>query len=242
MCRSCSDPQFKLAYTPLEAALRWCGLFAMEGEILQAEWMFVEQLFVLFPQWHQLGTHVAMILDAIHHREIAWHSQDLVTGIDRGFDPAAIRIRHSDLKRWMGIAYPGQKPPFLFGTDAEEDCNVRIGVYLAMKAERDLVVAESRKLQIDLAATDKRLAELNGSTKPLAPRKRQQEPDHTFLMGAILAVVLGKKSSAKGQPCFATQDALVSAIQERFPGHENLSKRTIDQRFSEANKRVREKE
>ena len=119
MCRQCSDPHFKLLYTPIEAALRWCGLQAFETQICQANWLYPEQLLKLFPRWPCLATHVGMILDAVQHQELRSHPQALFTGIDANLGPRSLRIRHGELKAWMSLYHPDQKPPFLFAYAAD---------------------------------------------------------------------------------------------------------------------------
>ncbi|MCY1188261.1 hypothetical protein D9M73_293450 [compost metagenome] len=59
-----------------------------------------------------------------------------------------------------------------------------------------------------------------------------------MLVGAVLAVTLGKSKSGKVQSIYSTQAALVEAITLRFPGVSGLSKSTLDRRFADARRQL----
>lgn len=247
MCRHCSDPSIKLTYTPLEAALRWCGLMVHQDEIAEARWLYAQQLLRIFPQWPCLAQHVALILDAIRHDELPTHPQELFTGTDSETGPSSFRIRHNELKAWMSLFHPDQKPPFLFACTADSGGTVKWGHYLALKADRDTLQRECKRLGMSHAKVVEQLAELGieleqlratPASSPAADAR--SEPALLDLVGAMLRVMLTSHFPKNNRPFFASQDAIVSAIQEQFPDHPGFGKRTVDQRFAEANKRFKQ--
>jgi hypothetical protein len=246
MCRQCSDPHFKLLYTPVEAALRWCGLQAHEHQIRQSKWLYAEQLFKTFPQWPCLATHVAMILDAIQHGELSAQPPDLFSGADGNPGPGSLRIRHGDLKAWMSLYHPDQKPPFLFAFAADAEGSVKWGHYLVLKGDRDTLQVLCERLTKAHAEASQQLADLSVELEQLRvsasddkPIDARTEGGWLDLVGVMLRLLLDPDPTDKKRPFFASQDAIVSAIQEQFAEHPGLGKRTLDQRFADANKRFK---
>jgi hypothetical protein len=246
MCRQCSDPHFKLLYTPIEAALRWCGLQAFETQICQANWLYPEQLLKIFPRWPCLATHVGMILDAVQHQELPSHPQALFTGIDANLGPRSMRIRHGELKAWMSLYHPDQKPPFLFAYAADAEGSVKWGHYLVLKADRDTLQALCNRLTRSHTEVVEQLATLGVEVEQLRASAEEEKPADARIeaslldvTGALLRLLLNESPGEKNKPFFPSQDAIVAAIQQQFPDHPGFKKRTLDQRFADANKRFK---
>lgn len=246
MCRQCSDPHFKLLYTPIEAALRWCGLQAFETQICRANWLYPEQLLKLFPRWPCLATHVGMILDAVQHQELPSHPQALFTGLDANLGPRSLRIRHGELKAWMSLYHPDQKPPFLFAYAADTEGSVKWGHYLVLKADRDTLQVLCNRLTKSHAEVVEQLATLGVEVEQLRASAEEEKPADARteaglldLIGVLLRLLLNGSPGEKNKPFFASQDAIVAAIQQQYPDHPGFKKRTLDQRFADANKRFK---
>ena len=231
MCRNCSDPRYKLCYSPLEAAIRWCDLFAFEAEILQVSWYYPEQLLVLFPQWPCLSTHLAMILDAIDHRELPSSRSDCIVSGAPDDDPTRLQIRHYDLKAWMLHFHPDQKPAFLSICEPVLEGHIKLGAYLALKAENDNLVAECR----NMSATIKDLQKTRDDPEVYDDQARKL----FALIAMLLDAMLNTPSAEKNRPSFASQDAISSALAEQNAHHSGLGKRTINKYFSIANRQLK---
>lgn len=231
MCRYCLDPRYKLYYTPLEAAIRWCGLFAFEKSILRTPLNRVDQLPVLFPQWPCLSSHVAIILDAIKHQELPSTTSEFVISGPPDNDLTRLRIRHHDLRAWMRHYQSDQKPTFLFVSDAVQTESVKFGSYLALKAENDNLLNECRKM----SATMKELQKTRDD-----PEQNHDQARKLFkLIGMLLNALLNTPASVKNKPSFASQDAISTALAEQHGGYSGLGKRTIDKYFSIANRELK---
>jgi hypothetical protein len=246
MCRQCSDPHFKLLYSPIEAALHWCGLQLHEDLIRRADWLYAEQLLKIFPQWPCLAKHVGMILDAVQHQELPSHPQALFTGSDANLGPESMRIRHGELKAWMSLYHPDQKPPFLFARSADVEGTVKWGHYLVLKADRDTLQVLCNRLTKSHAEVSDQVVKLGLEVEQLRESAEGEKPADTRteaglldVIGALLRLLLNESPGGKNNPFFPSQDAIVAAIQQQFPDHPGFKKRTLDQRFADANKRFK---
>lgn len=246
MCRQCSDPHVKLLYSPIEAALHWCGLQVYEDQIRQASWLYAEQLLKIFPQWPCLAKHVGMILDAVQHRELPSHPQALFTGNDANLGPESLRIRHGELKAWMSLYHPDQRPPFLFAGSVDAEGSIKWGHYLVLKADRDTLQVLCNRLTKSHAEVSEQLAklgleveQLRASAESKQPADARTEAGLLDVIGAMLRLLLHGSTLGKNKPFFTSQDAIVAAIQHHFPNHPGFKKRTLDQRFADANKRFK---
>jgi hypothetical protein len=110
----------KTHYNPLEAAIRWCGLFWYEEEILATvgsePWPSTEQC----ARWPSLHLYLCRIFDGLLHFELyyirnAAPCREGVHLIASTLNDPKVSIRHIDLRKWMEIYYPGERPDFLFG-------------------------------------------------------------------------------------------------------------------------------
>lgn len=59
-----------------------------------------------------------------------------------------------------------------------------------------------------------------------------------MLLGAVLAVTVGKSKDGRLRSIYKSQSDLVEGILRRFPGLPNLSKSTIDRRFADARRHL----
>ena len=66
------NPQAKVFYRPIDAALRWCNLIHFETQIMQAAWSHPEELAALFPQWPGLCATTEKIYDAVRNGDLPY--------------------------------------------------------------------------------------------------------------------------------------------------------------------------
>lgn len=245
MCNKLFDSHLKLFYTPIEAALRWCDLLEYEHRILEAKWLYADQLLTLFPQWPCLATHVGLILDAVRHGELRSYQSELLTTIEYRGTPS-FRIRHGELKAWMSLYHPDERPPYLFTRSADAEGSVKWGHYLKVKSERDALeslygqVSESHKnVSLKLAELTAEVDRLYPSASIQSQINPRSEGGLLDVIGALLKLLLSEHPLKKRPAFFASQDAIVTAIQQQYPDHPGFKKRTLDQRFADANKRFK---
>jgi len=240
------NPHSKTFYRPIDAALRWCNLIRYETQIVQAAWSRPEELASLFPQWPCLHAAAEKIYDAIRNRELPYGCLGITVSTGSYVEPYQLTIRHSDLRHWMQIYYPDQKPGFLFesGRDAHE--KVSIGTFLALQADRDTLLRELNTLQnrlrdilIDLRAVGLERDDLKAIVKTHGQLSERSELTYHNIIGALVSLLLDHSPAGKPLSVFMNQAAIVDAIIARHKDVPGLSKRTLDEKFAVANRSLK---
>ncbi|MDV7210134.1 hypothetical protein [Azotobacter beijerinckii] len=145
--KSCNALE-KPFYTPLEAALRWCGLIVHEADILARTVGEPIPSVSAFPQWPCLRANAEKIMDAILNNEIPYGRDGKSVCPGEQVNKARLTVRHTDLKAWMAKHYPDQTPAFLFD-EIERTTHAKITVeaWQALQAERDALKARLEKAE-----------------------------------------------------------------------------------------------
>ncbi|MBX8544135.1 hypothetical protein K5D53_05740 [Pseudomonas cichorii] len=240
------NPQAKVFYRPIDAALRWCNLTRFETQILHASWSYPEDLRHLFPQWPCLQTNTELIYDAVRNGELSYGCFGVPVPSGTNVEPDLLTVRHSDLRRWLAIYYPDQRPSFLFEPcDITRD-KISLGVYFALQAERDALVRERDTLQRQLQDVEANLRALGLEQENLKSMANSNErlserSEHTYLqiIGALLNTVLDSSPAGKPLSVFKSQAAIVDAMTARHNDIPGLSKRTLDEKFAAANRSLK---
>lgn len=153
--KSCSALE-KPYYRPIEAALRWCNLIEHEADILTKTGIELLPPIAAFPRWPCLRLNAEVIFDAIQNNELP-HGRDGRT-VGEGYHVATprITIRHNDLKTWMTIHRPDQKPNFLFD-EVERTTHTAINkdAFIALQVENE--AAKARLAKAEIWAKEKQL-------------------------------------------------------------------------------------
>lgn len=149
--KSCNALE-KPYYSPVEAALRWCGLIEHEATILTQVGENRIPKLRQFPQWPCLQANTEKILDAILHKNIP-HGRDGQTVVAGDqVAKARLTVRHTDLREWMTKYYPDQKPEFLFDEiERKTHAAINADSFLALQADLSATRAEIEKAN-ELAA------------------------------------------------------------------------------------------
>ncbi|UPL08342.1 hypothetical protein PisoF_04048 [Pseudomonas sp. IsoF] len=153
-------------------------------------------------------------------------------------------IRHPDLYRWFAHTYPHEKPAFLFSREIDHSLCVSLGVHLALQADRDVLLRELESLRrTHSALCEQESPELDDPTKAQKPKSTSGVLSENaalllyVIVGALLALMLGKTEKGLPRSIFDDQAAIVDAMTTLFPGVRGLKKRTLDRKFAEARRR-----
>ncbi len=233
------------SYHPIDAAILWCDLADHEDEILRVDLSHPGSLLKHFPQWPFLHIYAECIYDAIVSGELPatclGHPISLHNQVHREY----WTIRRADLLVWFARNYPDEKPAFLFPQNLDHLNCVSLNAHLVQEAELDAAQRTIAKLHDELAAVAEEVATLTVCKKELTARLETQgipseasESTHNMLVGAVLAVTVGKSKDGRLQSIYKSQSDLVEEILRRFPGLPNLSKSTIDRRFADARRHL----
>ncbi|MDQ0654945.1 hypothetical protein [Pseudomonas cedrina] len=219
MSTSFSNPQTKLFYRPIEAALRWCNLIHHEPELLNAAWLQPNNLTQLFRRWPSLQAAIEQIDDALRNGELPYGCLGISVPLGSYVEPSQLTIRHADLLHWMQIYHPDQKPSFLFGSDRNIREKVSIGTFLALQADRDTLLRELNTLQkslrdilVDLRAVGLERDELKAMVKTNGQLSERSELTYHNIIGALVSLLLDHSPAGKPLSVFTNQAAIVDAI------------------------------
>ncbi|MFJ4453199.1 hypothetical protein ACIP1G_04805 [Pseudomonas sp. NPDC089392] len=240
---------FRSSYHPIDAAILWSDLADHEAEILQAELSDPGGLLKHFPQWPTLHLYAERICDAIIFGELPATYLGGPIGLTDPVQRAYWSIRHPDLCGWFARTYPHEKPAFLFSRESDHSLCVSLGVHLALQADRDVLLRELENLHRTYSALcDPESPELDDPTESPKSKPKAGVPSENsalllyVIVGALLALILGKTENGQPRSIFKNQAAIVDAITTLFPDVPGLSKRTLDRKFAEARRRLAQAE
>ncbi len=238
--KSCNALE-KPFYRPVEAALRWCGLIGHESEILAALHGGCDiPKTGQFPRWPCLQANTERILDAIMHGNIP-HGRDGKTVTDGDHVRAdRLTVRHTDLREWMAKHYPDQKPAFLFDeVERKTHAAINADSFRALQADRDALKARIDKAEewakTIIAEKNALLGErdsLRAMVEKMNAPGERAETTYLNIIGAMLALMLGKSPAGKPQSVFDNQAAIIAALLGHHEGKPGISARTLEEKFA----------
>ncbi|WP_458369702.1 hypothetical protein [Pseudomonas fluorescens] len=240
------NPYAKIFYRPIDAAVRWCNLMAFESEILEAHSHSPEKLAQRFPQWPCLHANTEKIYDAIRNHELPYGYFGVTVARETSIDSSQLTVRHSDLRLWMSLHYPEQKPDFLFEPTYDTHEKISIGAYFALQADRESILIELKTLQrlhqeilSDLETVGLEPKDLKSLAKSHRGLSGRSELTYQQIIGALLTLFLSRSPAGKPLSVFESQAAIVDAVTARHKDIPGLSKRTLDEKFAAANRSLK---
>lgn len=240
------NPQAKVFYRPIDAALRWCNLIYYEAQILQAVWSRPEELAALFPQWPGLCATTEKIYDAVRNGDLPYGCLGISVPMKTYVDPYQLTIRHSDLRHWMQVNYPDHKPAFLFESGSNAHEKVSLGTFLALQAERDALLRELDTLRhhhqdvlVDLQTIGLERDDLKEMVRTHGQLSERSELTYQNIIGVLVDLILDHSPAGKPLSVFKSQAAIVDAIVARHNDVPGLSKRTLDEKFAAAKRSLK---
>ena len=229
-------------YRPIDAAIRWAGLFRFRDEILATVRSRRLPATLDCPRCNELRLCTDRIYDAIIHGELPYGQNGITMHDESLWDSPDLTIRHVDLKRWMAHTYPGQRPAFLFSR-AERVVHPVITVEAGQAL---LVEREALKSQLDLCrhqvqALQDQLKKQDAPTAScaLCPLSDRAEATYLNIVGALLEVMLGHTPSGTPYSRFTSQEAVISALIAHHGNLLGIAERTLQAKFAQARRKLR---
>lgn len=232
------------AYYPVPAAaMLWCGVPPDDAQ---------EELNRISPHPHIRGvfTHpfipcfevrCRIIHDAIESRTLpASRENGKVT--DEHIAPERRHVSREHLKAWIAKEHPADKPAFLFDEiERKTHAAIDADAFRALQADRDAARAELEKAKAWAADTIREMDAMRGERDSLramvdkasAPGERA-ETTYLNIIGAMLALMLGKSPAGKPQSVFDNQAAIIAALLGHHEGKPGISARTLEDKFAAA--------
>lgn len=232
------------AYYPVPAAaLLWCGVPPDDVQ---------EELNRISPHPHIRGvfTHpfipcfevrCRIIHDAIESRTLA-ASRENGKVTDEHIAPERRHVSREHLKAWIAKEHPADKPAFLFDeVERKTHSSINADTFRALQADRDAARAELEKVKAWAAETSREMDAMRGERDSLramvdkasAPGERA-ETTYLNIIGAMLALMLGKSPAGKPQSVFDNQAAIIAALLGHYEGKPGISARTLEDKFAAA--------
>ncbi|MFJ4131440.1 hypothetical protein [Pseudomonas cyclaminis] len=230
----------KLFYTPIEAAIRLCGLVNYETSILKFAWDYPERLISAFPEWPCLYKNLEKILDAVRNQELRCGMLGITVSPGTPVDLKLLTIRHSDLKSWMVHHYPEERPSFLFHEITPGE-SISYATYLILLADRDALQVQLkstevklRELMAELAAAGLERENLRSFADTKKEMTGQTKASFLNVIGALVNTLLGSSESGRRHSIFDSQASIVDSITAHYGDVPGLSKRSLDEKFAAA--------
>ena len=227
-------------YTPLEAAIRWCGLVNHEAEILDRMAITSSPIppVSIFPQWPCLRANTEIIMYAMEGGDLPYGRSG--KAVDQGDHVAPNRrtVRHTDLKRWMLKHYPDKKPSFLFDEiERTPHTGITIEAFQTLQADRDALQVRINKAEA-LYRDDWSKLEVKAKNwqEKYEQAISEAKPSHLLTIAALLELQI--EAVAQARPA-RNQAAIITTITEKFKVH-GLGKRNLDDIFADANRAMAE--
>lgn len=151
-------------------------------------------------------------------------------------------VSRQHLKDWITAQFPSDKPSFLFDEiERNTHSAINADAYRTLQADRDALklridnaVEEYRKLKAEnnrlIAEQDALRDELNRLMEP-GPRAHTT---YNNVIGAMLAVMLGKSPAGKPNSVFSNQAAVIDQLLAHYDGKPGISRRNLETKFAEA--------
>ena len=246
--KSCNALE-KPYYRPVEAALRWCGLIEHEVEIMAKVGSSPVPELTDFPQWPCLRANAEKIYDAMLNGELPFGRDGKKVEADDHVAPNRRTVRHTDLKLWMAQHYPDQKPPFLFDeVERTTHASISVETFQALQAERDALKARLDRAVDVYRSTKEQLGQITAERDALLLSKERlgqvsdprSEVAHLNVIGGLVTLMLSTSPGGNPQSVFKDQAAIIDALLANFGSHYGIAKRTLEEKFSAANKSLRQ--
>lgn len=155
-------------------------------------------------------------------------------------------VSRQHLKDWIAAQFPSDKPAFLFD-EIERNTHAAINAdaFRALQADRDALkvrvekaTEEYRKLRSErdaLVAERDALAEQIKNPQDPGPRA---QTTYLNIIGAMVAVVLGKSPAGKPNSVFNSQSAVIDQVLAHYDGKPGISRRSLEEKFAEGKKNL----
>ncbi|MFZ4539646.1 hypothetical protein [Propionivibrio sp.] len=232
------------AYYPVPAAaMLWCGVphdDAQEELDKIIEHPSIRGVFT-HPYIPCFEVRCRIIHDAIESKALpsARENGKTVTTEDH-VRPERRHVSRANLKAWISKEHPSDMPDFLFD-EIERNTHAAFGkdTFLVLQADRDALKARLEKASEAYQTLKKNMDDIVGERESLramvekanTPGERS-ETTYLNIIGAMLALMLGKSPTGNAQSVFDNQSAIISALLGYYDGKPGIAGRTLEEKFA----------
>ena len=160
-------------------------------------------------------------------------------------------LKRNDLKEWIAKEFPNDKPAFLFD-EVERGTHTAISLESYKLLEIDKKAADTRLRKAEIWAKENiverdnllaEIAELKSCVEKitLSPELGERaETTYLNIIGGLLGLMLGSSPSGVKQSVYLNQAAIISALLGHYNDKPGISTRTLEEKFSSANKSLKQ--
>lgn len=233
-------------YSVEQMAMLWCGIEPYDFDEVISECQYPRRGIPKHPYIGCLEHRSAAIMDAIDAKELPVGRDGKGHSIsDDHVAPERRTILIKDFKEWLINTFPNEKPKLIFDEiERNAHSSITIEAYQTLLADRDHLQVRINKAEEIFKQQKKELEALKGENASLrqivdrASNNTDLRSETTYLniIGGLLNLMLGTSHGGQKQSVFENQGAIISAMLAHFEGMPGISVRTLEGKFSEANK------
>lgn len=248
---SCASFQRLYSYYHVEQmAMLWCGIKPSDFDEVISECEYIKRAVPKHPYIGCLEHRAMAIMDGIEARQLAVGRDGSNHEINEHdhIAPERRTVLLKDFKEWLIKFYPNEKPKLIFD-DIERNMHTSITVeaYQILRADRDHLqvrinnaeeVFKEQKKELELLKREN-LALKNTNEQSLPNINSRAEKTYLNIIGGLLDVILGTSPSGKKLSVYNNQTSVIDALLARHEGKAGISERTLQEKFSDANKSLK---
>jgi hypothetical protein len=239
---SCEHVQsyYTIYPVPVAAAL-WCGIPAGEVQEHLGAATEVHRAVYRHPYIPCLEPRCRAIHEAIEKGALPV-SRENGRATAEHVAPERRHVTRQNLKEWIAREFPSDKPVFLFDEiERKTHASINADAFRALQADRDAARAELEKAKAWATETIREMDAMRGERDSLramvekmsAPGERA-ETTYLNIIGAMLALMLGKSPAGNPQSVFDNQAAIIAALLGHHEGKPGIAARTLEEKFAAA--------
>ena len=229
----------KVYYSPIEAAIRWSGLYRYEQFILARLGRRPTPDQEDFPRWPRLHLNCGRIYNALINDDLPYGKNGVTCHDPCLLDDPELTIREVDLKAWMMQRYPEEKPSFLFGwAERHQLSQTAIERLMTENAALKVHLSDcSKECKQYKQSTDELQLKVDDLIRKMSPEEPLSERGRSALLniiGGLLTALRGSSSSGQRYSQFDSDAAIIEIIIFYHRGRVGISERTMQKHFAAA--------
>jgi len=228
-------------YRPIDAAIRWAGLYRFRDDLIMTVRSGRLSATQDCPRCSELRLYTDRIYDAIFHGELPYGLNGITMNDKSLWDSPDLTVRHVDLKRWMLRTYPEQRPAFLFSRHeriAHPVITLEAGHALLVEREALKSQLEQCRHQLHQLQEQQKKQGSPNLTCALCPLSDRAETTYLNIIGAMLALMLGRTPSGAPYSSFNSQEAIIGTLIAHHDKLMGITERTLQAKFAQARRKL----
>jgi hypothetical protein len=240
---SCEHVQsyYSVYPVPVAAAL-WCGVPPNEIDEHLKVAVLIHRAIYRHPYIKCLEPRCRAIHEAIEKGalQVSRENGKSFDGSTEHVAPERRHVTRQNLKDWIALEFPSDKPEFLFDEiERKTHTAINADAFRALQVDRDALkvrvekaVDVNRNLTHELDTTKGERDSLRAMVEKMGAPGERSETTYLNIIGGLLALMLGKSPLGKPQSSFENQASIISALLAHYDGKPGIAARTLEEKFA----------